>query len=42
MVNFIHLMGMAKPIIVTEEDSGNTPPKATVNITLSGEEGISL
>ena len=34
-------MGMAKPIVVTEEDSGNSPPKATVNITLSGEEGIS-
>ncbi len=34
-------MGMAKPIIVTEEDSGNMPPEATVNITLSGEEGIS-
>jgi hypothetical protein len=38
---FHTLMGMAKPIIVTEEDSGNTPPEATVNITLSGEEGIS-
>ena len=38
---FHTLMGMAKPIIVTEEDSGNTPPETTVNITLSGEEGIS-
>ncbi|WP_431136799.1 hypothetical protein [Psychroserpens mesophilus] len=38
---FHTLMGMAKPIIVTEEDSGNTPPEATVNITLSGEDGIS-
>ena len=34
-------MGMAKQLIVTETDSGNTPPEATVNITLSGEEGIS-
>ncbi|MCK0158565.1 hypothetical protein MWU65_15350 [Cellulophaga sp. F20128] len=38
---FHTLMGMAKPVIVTEEDSGNTPPEATVNITLSGETGIS-
>ena len=38
---FHTMMGMAKPIIVTEEDSGNQPPEATVNITLSGEEGIS-
>ncbi|MCB0474534.1 MAG: hypothetical protein KDC69_02605, partial [Flavobacteriaceae bacterium] len=38
---FHTLMGMAKALIVTEEDSGNTPPEATVNITLSGEEGIS-
>jgi len=38
---FHTLMGMAKPLIVTEEDSGNTPPEATINITLSGEEGIS-
>lgn len=38
---FHTLMGMAKPIIVTEEDSGNSPPEATVNITLSAEEGIS-
>jgi len=37
---FHTLMGMAKPIIVTEEDSGNKPPIATVNIILSGEEGI--
>jgi hypothetical protein len=34
-------MGMAKPIIVTETNSENTPPEATINITLSGEEGIS-
>ncbi|WNH10543.1 hypothetical protein [Thalassobellus suaedae] len=38
---FHTLMGMAKPLIVLEEDSGNTPPEATVNITLSGAEGIS-
>ena len=38
---FHSAMGMVKPMIVTEENSGNTPPKATVNITLSGEEGIS-
>ncbi len=38
---FHTLMGMAKPIIVTEENSENNPPEATVNITLSGEEGIS-
>ncbi|PTM07233.1 MAG: hypothetical protein DA407_10635 [Bacteroidetes bacterium] len=38
---FHTLMGMAKPIVVTDEASGNTPPEATVNITLSGEEGMS-
>ncbi len=38
---FHTLMGMAKPIIVLEKDSGNSPAEATVNITLSGEEGIS-
>lgn len=38
---FHSTIGMAKPIIVTEEDSGNSPPKATISITLSGEEGIS-
>lgn len=37
---FHTLMGMAKPILVTEEKSGHAPPEATVNITLSGEEGI--
>ena len=37
---FHTLMGMAKPIIVTETDSGNAPPKPTVNITLSGVDGI--
>jgi hypothetical protein len=38
---FHTLMGMAKPIIVTNEDSGNIPPEATINITLSAEDGIS-
>jgi hypothetical protein len=38
---FHTLMGMAKPLIVLKEDSGNSPLEATVNITLSGEEGIS-
>ncbi|WOD43813.1 hypothetical protein [Hwangdonia lutea] len=33
-------MGMAKPIIVLEEDSGNTPPEPTVNIEVSNAEGI--
>ncbi|TBN06712.1 hypothetical protein EYD45_02175 [Hyunsoonleella flava] len=33
-------MGMAKPIIVTQENSGNTPPEATINITVSNGEGI--
>ncbi|MFC0604193.1 hypothetical protein [Winogradskyella pulchriflava] len=33
-------MGMAKPIIVTTEDSGNSPPEATINITVSNDEGI--
>lgn len=33
-------MGMAKPIIVTDEDSGNTPPKPTINITVSNDVGI--
>ncbi|MEP3836112.1 MAG: hypothetical protein ABJM36_00595 [Algibacter sp.] len=33
-------MVMAKPIIVTDEDSGIQPPKSTVNIILSVEEGI--
>lgn len=37
---FHTLMGMAKPLIVTEENSGNTPPEATVNITLSSVDGI--
>ncbi|PWK19677.1 hypothetical protein [Xanthomarina spongicola] len=37
---FHTLMGMAKPLIVADEDSGNIPPEAAVNITLSGEEGI--
>lgn len=38
---FHTLMGMAKPLVVLEEDSGNIPPEPTINITLSGEEGIS-
>lgn len=38
---FHTMMGMAKPIIVLEADSGNSPPESTINITLSGEEGIS-
>ena len=38
---FHTLMGMAKPLIVLDIDSGNSPPDATVNITLSAEEGIS-
>lgn len=38
---FHTMMGMAKPIIVLDKDSGNQPPEPTVNITLSGEEGIS-
>ncbi|GAA4281978.1 hypothetical protein [Gaetbulibacter aestuarii] len=33
-------MGMAKAIIVTDEDSGVTPPEATVNINISSEKGI--
>lgn len=37
---FHTLMGMAKPIIVLKKDSGNSPPEPTVNIILSGEEGI--
>ncbi len=38
---FHTMMGMAKPLIVLDNDSGNQPPEATINITLSGEEGIS-
>lgn len=33
-------MGMAKPIIVLDEDSGNLPPEPTVNIVVSNNEGI--
>ncbi|MCF7561731.1 hypothetical protein L3X39_13870 [Sabulilitoribacter multivorans] len=33
-------MGMAKPIIVTDKDSGNIPPTADVNISISKNEGI--
>ena len=38
---FHTLMGMAKPLIVTEEDSGHEPPEPTVDIVLSSEDGIS-
>jgi hypothetical protein len=34
-------MGMAKEIYVIDEDSGNSPPKADINITLSSTDGIS-
>lgn len=37
---FHSTMGMTKPIFVTTEDSGNKPPEATVNITISSTEGI--
>lgn len=37
---FHSTMGMVKPIIVTATDSGNTPPDATVNITISSTDGI--
>jgi hypothetical protein len=37
---FHTLMGMAKPIIVTQENSYDLPPEATININLSGEDGI--
>ena len=42
MVNgkFHSTMGMTKPIFVTSEDSGNKPPDASVNITISSTEGI--
>ena len=33
-------MGMAKELIVTEEDSGNVPPKANINISISSVDGI--
>ena len=33
-------MGMAKELWVLDEDSGNEPPEATVNITISSTEGI--
>ena len=33
-------MGMAKAIIITVNDSGNSPPKSTVNISISSTEGI--
>lgn len=37
---FHTMMGMAKPIIVTEENSGNTPPTPDVKISISKEAGI--
>ncbi|WP_242205187.1 hypothetical protein [Aestuariivivens insulae] len=33
-------MGMVKELYVLDEDSGNQPPKADINITLSSTEGI--
>lgn len=39
---FHTVMGMVKGIIVLEEDSGNSPPEATVNIAVSSTEGISF
>lgn len=33
-------MGMAKEIWVTEQDSGNKPPKANANISISSKSGI--
>jgi len=33
-------MGMAKSVIVTDNDSGEAPPDANVNITISSKEGI--
>ena len=33
-------MGMAKALIVTDKDSGVTPPEPTINITISSEDGI--
>ncbi|MBJ6369775.1 hypothetical protein [Snuella sedimenti] len=35
-------MGMAKAIIVNDDDSGNTPPSANVHITISSTEGITF
>lgn len=34
-------MGMAKPLIVTNESNGVSPPNASVDISISSEEGIS-
>jgi hypothetical protein len=39
---FHTVMGMAKGVVVTEEDSGNSPPQSTVNILVSSENGISF
>jgi len=35
-------MGMIHELVVTEEDSGNSPPEADVDIAISSEEGISM
>lgn len=35
-------MGMAKELIVLEEDSGLVPPKASIEIIISSEEGINI
>jgi len=37
---FHTLMGMAKEIWVTDEDSGNKPPSANININISSKERI--
>jgi len=37
---FHNAMGMAKALIVTEEDSGHLPPEASVEMTISSTEGI--
>ncbi|MCK4562305.1 MAG: hypothetical protein KAT78_05320 [Flavobacteriaceae bacterium] len=37
---FHTLMGMSKAIVVIAKDSGNSPPKETINITISSKEGI--
>jgi hypothetical protein len=38
---FHNMMGMAKALIVTGEDSGNTPPEYNMQIDISGQSGIS-
>jgi hypothetical protein len=39
---FHNAMGMTKAIVVNTQDSGNLPPKATVEINISSTEGISF